>query len=225
MKLENQITDRPRERLLNIGATQLSNAELIALILRTGTLKSSALVVAQGLLEDFDLDLKKVSDLSTVQLMNVPGLGSAKASSLIACFELGKRLTRTPVKRYEKVMGSRDVFEYMHQDLGALVHEEFWVLYLNNANRVIERKCLSKGGLTGTLVDIRILLKYAIVNHATSIIVCHNHPSGSLKPSHADKTLTQKLIKGAITLDLQVLDHLIITEKDYFSFADNGLIS
>ena len=225
MKLENQITDRPRERLLNIGATQLSNAELIALILRTGTLKSSALVLAQGLLEDFDLDLKKVSDLSTVQLMKVPGLGSAKACSLIACFELGKRLTRTPVKRYMKVMGSRDVFEYMQQDLGSLVHEEFWVLYLNNANRVIERKCLSKGGLTGTLVDIRILLKYAIVNHATSIIVCHNHPSGSLKPSHADKTLTQKLIKGAITLDLQVLDHLIITEKDYFSFADNGLIS
>ena len=225
MKLENQIMDRPRERLINIGPTQLSNAELIALILRTGTLRSSALVLAQGLLEDNDLDLRKISDLSTIQLMNIPGFGSAKASSLIACFELGKRLTQTPRKQYKKVMGSRDVFEYMHQDLGALIHEEFWVLYLNNANRVIERKCLSKGGLTGTLVDIRLLLKYAIQNNATSIIVCHNHPSGSLNPSHADKALTQKLIKGAITLDLQVLDHLIITEKDYFSFADNGLIS
>ena len=169
-------------------------------------------------------NLNELGKLSLKQLMEFKGIGEAKAISIIAAMELGRRKRGEEALKKHKITSSRSVFELMQPIIGELPHEEFWIIYVNNSNKVIRKNQLSKGGITGTLVDVRIVLKIALEVGATGIILVHNHPSGTLNPSEADKQLTKKLKTAGESLDIKVLDHLIITEKAYFSFADENLL-
>ena len=216
--------DRPREKLLNKGKGTLSNAELIAILLGTGSRNQSAVDLSKDILNRVKNNLKELGKLSVVDLVKFNGIGNAKAISIITALELGRRRNIEEALENPIISGSKSVFRIMKPILGELKHEEFWLLYLNNSNRVILNSQLSKGGLTGTVVDSRLVFKQAIEISATSVILCHNHPSGNIKPSSADINLTSKMKNGGEFLDIKVLDHVIITEKDYFSFADNNMI-
>jgi len=215
-------TDRPREKLLQKGCFALSDAELIAILIGSGSREESAVDLAKRILASVDYNLQALAKLSVTELMQFKGIGEAKAVSIVTALELGKRRRLEKALENKKITGSKAVFELMQPVIGDLKHEEFWVLFLNNSNVVLSKQCLSKGGLTGTLVDTRLVFKPALTQLATSIILCHNHPSGTLNPSTSDKQLTQKIKAAGQTLDIKVLDHLIITEKTYFSFADQG---
>ena len=216
------LDDRPREKLLAKGKANLSDAELIAILLGSGNREESAVALSKRILQSVNGNFNELAKLSVEQLMQFKGIGEAKAISIITALEIGKRrqFEQTIVK--PKITSSKDVFNLMQPVIGELQHEEFWVLYLNNSNKVLAKDQSSKGGLTATLVDIRLLYKRALEMTSVAIVVCHNHPSGKLKPSHADKQLTQKIKQAGATLDIKLLDHLIITEKAYFSFADEG---
>ena len=216
------LDDRPREKLLAKGKANLSDAELIAILLGSGNREESAVALSKRILQSVNGNFNELAKLSVEQLMQFKGIGEAKAISIITALEIGKRrqFEQTIVK--PKITSSKDVFNLMQPVIGELQHEEFWVLYLNNSNKVLAKDQSSKGGLTATLVDIRLLYKRALEMASVAIVVCHNHPSGKLKPSHADKQLTQKIKQAGATLDIKLLDHLIITEKAYFSFADEG---
>jgi DNA repair protein RadC len=216
--------DRPREKLLNKGCFALSDAELIAILIGSGSRNETAVDLAKRILASVDYNLQSLAKLSVEELMQFKGIGEAKAISIITALELGKRRRLEKALEIKKITSSKSVYELMQPLLGDLKHEEFWILFLNNANVVLSKQCLSKGGLTGTLVDTRLVFKPALLQLATGIILCHNHPSGTLKPSESDKQLTQKITQAGQTLDIKVLDHLIITEKAYFSFADEGLL-
>ncbi|MFK5891483.1 MAG: DNA repair protein RadC [Flavobacteriaceae bacterium] len=216
--------DRPREKLLKKGCFALSDAELIAILIGSGSRNETAVDLAKRILASVDYNLQTLAKLSVEDLMQFKGIGEAKAISIITALELGKRRRLEKALEIKKITSSKSVYELMQPLLGDLKHEEFWVLFLNNANVVLSKQCLSKGGLTGTLVDTRLVFKPALSQLATGIILCHNHPSGTLKPSDSDKQLTQKIKDAGLTLDIKILDHLIITEKAYFSFADEGLI-
>ena len=217
-------TDRPREKLLQKGKLSLSDAELIAILIGSGSRNESAVQLSRRLLASAGNQLGALGKLSIKKLCEFKGIGPAKAVSIIAAMELGRRRRTEEALEKKKITSSASVFELMQPVIGELAHEEFWIIYLNNSNKVIEQMQLSKGGITGTLVDVRITLKKALEVSATAIILVHNHPSGTLKPSEADKKLTQKLKTGAQSLDIKVLDHLIVTEKSYFSFADEGVL-
>lgn len=216
--------DRPREKLRQKGRSSLSDAELLAIILGSGSARESAVSLAKKILAAADNNLAALGRLSLTKLMSFHGVGEAKAVSIAATLELGRRrgLTESPY-RY-RVSNSASAYQFLQPVLAELPHEEFWVLYLNNSNRVIKHEQLSKGGITGTLVDIRLALKIALEVNATALILAHNHPSGTLAPSEADKQLTVKFENAARSLDIKLLDHLIVTEKEYFSFADEGLL-
>ena len=216
--------DRPREKLLQHGKQSLSNAELLAVLIGSGSRSESAVDLCRRILASSDNRLNELGKLSVSQLRNFRGIGQAKAIAIVACLELGRRRRLEEALQRKKITSSTAVFELMQPVIGELPHEEFWIVYLNNSNEVIEYQQLSKGGMTGTLVDVRLALRKAIEVGAISIIVSHNHPSGNLNPSLADKQLTQKLKIAAESLDIKVLDHLIVTEKSYFSFADEGLM-
>ena len=171
-----------------------------------------------------DNNIHQLSTLTAEKLTSFKGIGMAKAIAIITALELGKRRQLANFAVNPKITGSKDVYDIMQPLLGSLPHEEFWVLYLNNANKVLSKNQLSKGGITATLVDVRLLFKKAIEISAVAIIICHNHPSGKTEPSPQDKVLTKKIKEGGVSLDIKLLDHLIITEKSYFSFADNGKI-
>ena len=216
--------DRPREKLLQKGKISLSDAELIAILIGSGSRNESAVDLCKKILATSDHSLNELGKLSIPQLMKFKGIGLAKAVTIIAAMELGRRRRTEEALERKKITSSSSVFEIMQPVIGDLAHEEFHILYLNNSNKVINRTQLSKGGITGTLVDVRLALKMALEHGATSIILCHNHPSGNLNPSSADKQLTQKLKTAGESLDIKILDHLIVTEKSYFSFADEGLL-
>lgn len=218
------LDDRPREKLLSKGISSLSDSELIAILIGSGNREESAVGLAQRILGSVNNNLHELSKLSLEQFMSFKGIGEAKAISIITALEFGKRRQLQNFLIRPKITCSNDASLLMQPILGSLNHEEFWVLYLNNSNSVLEKSQLSKGGITGTLVDVRLLFKKAIELSAVAIILCHNHPSGKLKPSNADKALTNKIIEASKTLDIKLLDHLIVTEKSYFSFADEGLI-
>ncbi|MEZ7496167.1 DNA repair protein RadC [Leeuwenhoekiella aequorea] len=218
------LDDRPREKLLNKGKDVLTNAELVAILIGSGNREESAVALSKRILSSVDNNLNAVGKLSINQLLKFKGIGEAKAVSIAAALELGRRRRIEDVAEVHKITGSNIVFEILQPLLGELPHEEFWILYLNNANKVLTMHQLSKGGMTGTLVDVRLVLKKALETGAVALIVAHNHPSGTLKPSQADKNITEKLQQAAKSLDIKVLDHLIITEKAYFSFADKGLL-
>lgn len=216
--------DRPREKLVQKGKMSLSDAELLAILIGSGSRDQSAVDLCKKILSGAGNSLSELGKLSINQLTTYKGIGQAKAISIIAALELGRRRRTEEALEKKKITSSASVFELMQPVIGELPHEEFWIIYLNNSNKVIDQLQLSKGGITGTLVDVRLTLKKALELGATSIILSHNHPSGNLSPSSADKQLTQKLKTAGESLDIKILDHIIVTEKSYFSFADEGLL-
>lgn len=216
--------DRPREKMLLKGRIALSDAELIAILIGSGSRNESAVSLSQRILASVDNNLSELGRLSIAELMEFKGIGEAKAISIAAATELGRRRRSGQALERKKITSSNSVFEFIQPMIGELPHEEFWILYLNNSNKVIKSAQLSKGGITGTVVDVRLVFKEALQIGAVGIILAHNHPSGTLKPSHADIQLTKKLKMAGDSLDIKVLDHLIITEKAYFSFADENML-
>ncbi|RKS44940.1 DNA repair protein RadC [Gillisia mitskevichiae] len=218
------LDDRPREKLLQKGKFSLTDAELIAILIGSGSRNESAVELSKKILSKNLNNLNLLGKQSVAQLMQFKGIGEAKAISIIAAMELGRRRRSEEALENVKISSSNSVYELLQPILGDLAHEEFWILYLNNANKIIEKFQISKGGITGTLVDVRITLRKALELGAVSLILAHNHPSGNLNPSEADKQITQKLKMAAESMDIKILDHLIVTEKSYFSFADEGLM-
>jgi len=216
--------DRPREKLRDKGKDVLSDAELVAILIGSGSREESAVELCKRILASVNNNLNALGKLTIKQLMEFKGIGEAKAITIAAAMELSRRRRGEDAIKQDKIISSLSVFEIMQPIIGELPHEEFWIVYLNNSNKVIQKRQLSKGGITGTLVDVRLVLKNALEVGATGIILVHNHPSGTLKPSEADKQITQKLKLAGESLDIKVLDHLIVTEKAYFSFADENLL-
>ncbi len=216
--------DRPREKLLLKGKTALSDAELIAILIGSGSRDESAVDLSKRILSVAKNNLNELGKLGIPELQKFKGIGEAKAISITAALELGRRRKQSdPLKRV-KITSSNSVYEVMREVMDDLPHEEFWVLLLNRANQVIEKVNISKGGVSQTVVDAKIVFKMALDRLASSIILCHNHPSGNLKPSEADKQLTKKIKEAGRILDLPILDHLIFADNTYFSFADEGLL-
>jgi DNA repair protein RadC len=215
--------DKPREKLMLKGKSVLSDAELIAILIGSGSRNESAVSLSKRILQSVNNNLNALGKLSLKQLMEFKGIGEAKAVTIAAALELGRRRRTAELPDFFKITSSKAVFEIMQPIIGDLLHEEFWVLYLNNANKVIHKSQLSKGGITGTVVDVRLIFKLALEHNATSIILSHNHPSGKLVASDADREITKKLTFAGEQLDIKVLDHIIITEKGYLSFQDEGI--
>jgi len=216
--------DRPREKLLLKGKSALSDAELIAILIGSGTATLSAVEVAKKVLQHSANNLHELAKLSVKELIKTKGIGEAKAITIVAALELGRRRKELEPDEKPKISGSKDVFEILKADLQDLPHEEFWVLLLNRANRVTKKCQISQGGVTGTVADPKIIFKMALGELASGIVLAHNHPSGNLSPSQADIDLTKKLREGGKLLEIQVLDHLILAGQKYFSFADEGMI-
>ena len=216
--------DRPREKLSLKGKSTLSDAELLAILLGTGTPTLSAVDLAKNVLQGAGNSLHELARLSAKDLMKTKGIGEAKAITIIAALELGRRRKDLDANEKPKVTTSRDVFEYLKSDLLDIPHEEFWILVLNRANRIIKKHQISQGGVAGTVADPKIIFKIALEELASGIILAHNHPSGNLTASQADIALTKKLKEAGKLLEIQVLDHVIIAGQKYFSFADEGIL-
>lgn len=216
--------DRPREKLLLKGKAALSDAELIAILLSTGTSNLSAVDLAKNILQAVNNDLNELARLTVKDLMKVKGIGEAKAIRVISALELGRRRKDFQAEERPRIGGSADAFEILKAELLDIPHEAFWIILLNRANRVIRKHQISQGGVSGTVADPKIIFKVAVEELASGIILAHNHPSGNLTASQADIDLTKKLKESGKLLDIQVLDHIIIAGKKYFSFADEGLI-
>ncbi|EIA10314.1 RadC family protein [Flavobacterium frigoris] len=215
--------DKPREKLMLKGKSALSDAELIAILIGSGSRNESAVELSKRILKSVSNNLNALGKLTISQLMEFKGIGEAKAISIIAALELGRRRRTEDAVELIKITSSKAIFELMQPIIGELPHEEFWIVYLNNSNKVLSKSQLSKGGITGTLVDVRLVFKNALEIGATALILCHNHPSGTLIPSDADKQITKKLKIAGDSLEIKVLDHLIVTETSYYSFVDEGI--
>ena len=218
------LEDRPREKLLNKGISSLSDAELIAILIGSGSKNETAVELAKKILSTVQNNLNELGKLGVEDLKKAKGIGSAKAITIIAALELGRRRKLADIQAKKKITGSKDVFDYFQPLLGDLPYEEFWILLLNRSNRIIEKHKISQGGISGTIIDVRVILKNAIEKLASSLILCHNHPSGNLQPSESDMKITSKMKEAAKIMDIQVLDHLIVTDSSYFSFADEGIL-
>lgn len=216
--------DRPREKLIAQGRRILSDAELIAILIGSGSQNESAVDLSKRILLHYAGDLNSLGKGSVNDLSKFKGIGEAKAITIIAALELGRRRKETEHKEADKIGSSKDVFHLMHRYFADLDHEEFWIILLNRTNKVLSRHLISKGGQAGTIADPKIIFQTALENHAASIILAHNHPSGNLKPSQADIDLTKKLRSASAFLDIVIPDHLIFTDANYFSFADEGII-
>jgi len=216
------LEDRPREKLIKKGVQSLSDAEIIALLIGSGSRNETAVELSKKVLKSVNNNLNELGKLSVDDLIKMKGIGEAKAITILAALELGKRRKISEIITKNKITQSKDVFELFQPILGDLPHEEFWVLLLNRSNRIIEKIKISQGGVAGTVTDIKIILKQAIEKLASSVILCHNHPSGNKNPSKADDSITQKLKQGSELLDIQVLDHIIIADMEYYSYADEG---
>ncbi len=218
------LEDRPREKLLQKGTAALSDAELVAILIGSGTKTLSAVEVSRQILQSVGNNLDKLAKQSVNELMKTRGIGEAKAISIVSALELGRRRKDFEPDEKPKISSSQDAFNLIKGSLMDLPHEEFWAVYLNRANRVILKKKISEGGVSGTVADPKIIYKSALENLASGIIVVHNHPSGNLTASQQDIALTKKLKEGAKALEIQLLDHLIIAGNTYFSFADEGML-
>lgn len=216
--------DRPREKLLAQGRRVLSDAELIAILIGSGSPNESAVDLSKRILHHYSGDLNSLGKSSVNDLSKFKGIGEAKAITIIAAMELGRRRKETAHNEAEKITYSKDIFHLMHRYFADLNHEEFWIILLNRANKVLSRHLISKGGQAGTIADPKIIFQTALENHAASIILAHNHPSGNLKPSQADIDLTKKLRHASVLLDIAIPDHLIFTDSKYYSFADEGMM-
>ncbi|MFZ4740310.1 MAG: RadC family protein [Bacteroidales bacterium] len=217
--------DRPREKLMLKGKSALSDAELTAILIGSGNTEESAVELSKRILKSVNDNLIELSKLSINDLVkNFKGIGEAKAISIIAALELGKRRRSAEIIEKKKINSSNDAFELMHSMVSDSFYEEFWIIMLNKANKVIKYKSISEGGLTATVADPKKIFKLALENNATSLILCHNHPSGNLKPSEADIKITKQLKEAGLLLEISVIDHIIIGDDSYYSFADEGIL-
>jgi DNA repair protein RadC len=216
--------DRPREKLMLHGRRQLTDAELVAILIGSGNRTETAVDLSKRMLTAYRNDLDAFGKAGVKELSKFKGIGEAKAITIVAALELGRRRKETAKQEVVKVGSSRDAFQYLHSDFVDLNHEEFWMLLLNRANHVRSKHLISKGGQSGTVADPKIIFKTALEHQAAYIILAHNHPSGNLKPSNEDLKLTKKLVEAGKLLDLLVVDHLILTDHAYYSFCDEGLI-
>jgi DNA repair protein RadC len=218
------VEDRPREKMLSSGAQFLSDAELIAILIGSGTRNISAVDLARQILHMAGNNLDKLGKYTIHDLNKIKGIGQARAVSILAALELGRRRKIAETEVEIKITGSADAFNLMYPVLTDLSYEEFWIILLNRSNKVIAKRKISQGGITGTVTDIRLILKMAIENLATSLILSHNHPSGNLQPSEADIAITRRLKETSALMDITLLDHIVVAGKKYFSFADENLI-
>ena len=216
--------DRPREKMLSKGKEALSNAELIAILIGSGNSKESAVDLSRRILSDKNDNLIELAKLSTNDLMKYKGIGEAKAVSIMAALELGRRRRYSEALEKPCIKNSKIAYECFYAYLSDLDHEQFWIMLLNNANKVIKLEKIGVGGMTGTTADPKKIFKSALENNAASIMLCHNHPSGNISPSNADKAITSNLIRAGQFLDIKILDHIIIGNDNYFSFADEGIL-
>jgi DNA repair protein RadC len=217
--------DRPREKLLSKGINTLSNAELLAVILRSGTREETVVELSQRILQAFGNDLNRLGKVSATDLMtNFRGIGEAKAIGIIAALELGKRRKAEDIHNRKKIICSLDIYNYFSPFLCDLPYEEFWALFLNRSNRIIDRIKISQGGIAETVVDGKFIYKEAIAHLASFVVLCHNHPSGNHLPSPQDNNITFRIKKGVELLDMYLLDHVILAGGKYYSYADDGRI-
>jgi DNA repair protein RadC len=216
------VEDRPREKLLLKGIHSLSDSEILALLIGSGTRSATAVDLARQVLVMAENSLEKLGRCTVPDLKKLKGIGEVRAITIVAALELGRRRNAAEVPDDLKIGGSHDVFTLMGPLLSDLPHEEFWILLLNRANKVIEKRRISQGGITGTVTDVRMILKTALDSLATSLILCHNHPSGNLQPSEADLSITRRIRESASLMDITVLDHLIIAGRAYYSLADEN---
>lgn len=214
--------ERPREKFHQHGPSTLSHAELIGILIATGSKNRSAIDLAREVLSLADNQLNRLARLTVADLCRVEGIGPAKAIAILSALELGGRQNAEEVKHAKKIVSSRDAYTLMSQHLAHKTYEEFWILLLNRSNRLIKTYCVSQGSISGTVADPRKIYKTALDHGASNLILCHNHPSGNLQPSEADISLTKKVKEAGMMLDIQVLDHLIIANSGYYSFADEG---
>jgi len=218
------LEDRPREKLLAKGIQSLSDAELIAILIGSGSRNETAVELSKRILADVSNNLNELGKLSVSDLQQYKGIGEAKAISIVAAMELGKRRKISEILEKKQVSSSKDIFELFVSVIGDLPHEEFWIVFLNRSNKIIDKLKISQGGVSGTVIDNRIILKHAIDKLASGMIICHNHPSGNKQPSTNDIEITKKLSEAGKYMEINVLDHIIIANNTYFSFADDGLI-
>lgn len=216
--------DRPREKLLTHGAETLSNSELFAILINHGTKNKSAIELAKDILVLGKNNLQELGKLSVKELMKIKGIGEAKAITITAALEIGRRRQATEALEKKTFITSNDIASFLQSKIKDNRREVFGVLFLNRANKINHFEIISEGGITGTVADPRIILKKALEEDAVNIVLCHNHPSGSLKPSRADEELTNKIKEAAKYFDIRVIDHIIISDQGYYSFADEGLI-
>lgn len=216
--------DRPREKLLTLGRQSLSDAELLAIVLGSGSRDETAVQLAQRMLADNKHNINSLAKLSVNELKKYRGVGSVKAINIAAAFELGRRRTDSDTIEKVKISSSKTAYQLLQKRLSDLPHEEFWILILNRANQVVKEENISKGGISGTVVDIRLICKSAIENNASGIVVAHNHPSGQIAPSEQDKNITGKLKEALKIFGISLLDHIIIGDRNYYSFSDEGTI-
>jgi DNA repair protein RadC len=216
--------DRPREKLVSKGRQALSDAELLAILLASGNRDETAVQLAQRILNANKNSINELAKLQLNDLKKYKGVGEAKAVTIAAALEIGRRRTEESAEEKTKITSSKSAYSLLKSKLSDLPHEEFWVIFMNRSNSVIKTECISKGGVSGTVVDIRLVLKPAIESLTSGIILAHNHPSGNLKPSQEDIQLTKKIKEAAKLLDIVLQDHLIIGDQAYYSFADEGII-
>ena len=216
--------DRPREKMLAKGKEALSNAELIAILIGSGNNKETAVDLSKRILHDSKDNLIELSRLTINDLMKYNGIGEAKAVTIAAALELGRRRRYSEALEKPSIKNSQIAYECFYAHLSDLDHEQFWIMLLNNANKVIRLEKIGVGGMTGTTADPKKIFKYALENNAASVMLCHNHPSGNIFPSNADKQITNNLVKAGQLLEIKILDHIIIGNDNYFSFADEGIL-
>lgn len=216
--------DRPREKLMVQGRQVLSDSELLAILIGSGNRSESAIELCKRILSQSDFKLNQLAKLSVKDLMKFKGIGEAKAISIVAALEIGRRRKSEEIQEKVKITSSRDAYEFIRPVLEDLPHEEFWIILLNRANKLITKKLIGRGGVSETSADLKLIFKTAVENLASALIVCHNHPSGNLKPSQSDLKLTKKIIEASKLLELAVLDHIIVGDNAYYSFADEGVL-
>lgn len=217
--------DRPREKLISKGKSALSDAELLAILIGSGNKEETALDVSKKILANNNNHLSDLAKMSIIDLMKIKGIGEAKAVSIAAALELGRRLERSSTKKENIVKSSNDAYKLLKPLMADLRHEEFCVLFLSRSNKILAQERISVGGVNSTLVDVKIIMKHALALLASSIILAHNHPSGNLNPSEADISITQKIKHAAQFFEVQLIDHIIVCEQGYFSFADENLLA
>ncbi|MCW8309773.1 MULTISPECIES: RadC family protein [Sphingobacterium] len=216
--------DRPREKLLSQGRRALSDAELLAILIGSGSTDESAVALCRRILADAKNSLHILSTMEVKELSRYKGIGEAKAIAIVAALELGRRKKDAPTEEKKTLNSSKRVYDYVKPILQDLPHEEFWALYLNTGCKLLDQQLIGRGGNDFTPVDVRIILRNALTVKAHSIVLVHNHPSGTLQPSNADRILTQKIVAASKIMDIRVNDHLIYTDNGYFSFRDEGII-